>query len=375
MTVTDMTGLYVHIPYCRRKCNYCDFCSVSQGCEPIPDEYIDALCEELSYYGLTDRVTLSTVYFGGGTPSLLSCEQLEKLMSEIRNTFDIADGAEITTEANPGTLTQDKIEKLSQLGFNRISLGLQSIHENEMKTLGRIHSFEDFLCCFKMLRDAGFDNISVDLMYGIPHQNTESFEETLCTVCELSPEHISAYGLILEEHTPLYHMAERLPMPTEDDECDMYESACRILREYGYLHYEISNYAKEGKESRHNLIYWHSGEYIGVGASAHSFFGGRRYANIPDVDEYIAAPVNIGGEDYENSIDDRKFEYAMLALRLSEGMSLDGYRKAFGESFEDGREEKLSKFESIGLLGITEDRIFLTEKGFYLSNTVLSEIL
>lgn len=370
---TDNIGLYVHIPFCRKKCSYCDFLSFA-GCEAsLVDEYVDALCREIHGYK-SENLTLSTLFFGGGTPSLLSLFQFEKILGAIRESFALLPNAEITTEANPGTLDRDKLKGLYSLGINRLSIGLQSIHENELKILGRIHSYEDFLSSYRAAREVGFRNINVDLMYGIPEQTEESFAKTLDALISLSPEHISVYGLMLEEGTPLYESRESLALPTEDAECDMYYSACRRLAEAGYRHYEISNYAKEGFESRHNLIYWHTDSYIGVGAAAHSYFRGKRFCNTEQLSAYISNPI---GKDKCEQIDagGAEYEYAMLALRLSEGISLSEYERRFSRSFLSGREEKLAELSALGYLLLTHDRVFLTDKGMYVSNYILTELL
>ena len=369
---TDKLGLYVHVPYCVRKCNYCDFCSLPNGRGEVPDSYVDTLCREIESYASVPKRMLDTVYFGGGTPSLLSPGQTEKIVSTIRDTFDISDAVEFTFEANPGTVTEEKALAFRSLGFNRVSLGLQSVHENEMKTLGRIHNFDDFVVSFNLLRKAGFDNINVDLMYGIPHQTKESFGQTLSSVIALSPEHISAYGLILEEGTPLYEKRAELPIPTTDEECDMYDLCRDMLGRAGYEHYEISNYAREGKRSRHNLLYWNFDGYIGVGAAAHSFYEGIRSYNTHDVEAYISSPE----DTREREVDlDAAFEYAMLKLRLIDGFSLKEYKARFGASFTEGKEKTLLRLKDEGLITLDADRIALTERGFYLSNSILVEIL
>ena len=374
MMTTDSLGLYVHIPYCVRKCNYCDFCSFPKGTGGVPDLYVDRLCDEILEYSGREQRPLDTVYFGGGTPSLLSPCQMEKIVASIRNTFGISPLAEITFEANPGTLTREKVNAFRSLGFNRVSIGLQSIHENEMKKLGRIHNYEDFLSAFKMLREAEFDNISVDLMYGIPHQTKESFLETVRAVIALSPEHISAYGLMVEEGTPFYAERDSLPLPSLDEECDMYDIARETLSDAGYEHYEISNYAQEGYRSRHNSLYWNLGEYIGIGAAAHSYYDGVRYANSEDVDEYISSS-GLDNHGEKETIEDLAYEYAMLKLRLRDGFSLSDYKARFGLSFTEGKEQVLRRLFDEGLISMTDDRIALTERGFYLSNSILVEIL
>ena len=369
---TDKLGLYVHIPYCVQKCNYCDFCSIPNGRAEIPEEYVNAICEEISSYKKADKLTLDTVYFGGGTPSLLSSSQAERILFAIRETFEIREGSELTFEANPGTVTPEKAKDFKSLGFNRVSLGLQSIHENEMKKLGRIHNYNDFVFSFNSLRDAGFDNINVDLMYGIPYQTKDSFQKTLESVIAMAPDHISAYGLILEEGTPLYSERQSLELPTTDDECDMYDLCRGLLAKAGYEHYEISNYARAGKRSRHNLIYWNFDEYIGVGAAAHSFFRGIRSYNTDSVREYISSKGTAKGTGGEL---DLPFEYAMLKLRLIDGFSLSEYKERFGMSFTEGKSDILFRFEREGLITLSDDRISLTERGFYLSNSILVEIL
>ncbi len=338
----------------------------------VPDEYVKRLCDEISEYKRDGKIALSTVYFGGGTPSLLSPKQMKTIVDSIRDTFDMSLCGEITLEANPGTVTVEKASKYKALGFNRISMGLQSIHEKEMKMLGRIHNFDEFSESYRIFRSVGFDNINVDLMYGIPHQTLDSFKETLECVTALSPEHISAYGLIVEDGTPFYLRRGELDLPSDDEECDMYDMCCSVLASHGYKHYEISNYAKEGYESRHNLIYWHMDPYIGVGASAHSYFEGRRFFNTSDIDSYICGD---GCNISESASDESEFEYAMLGLRLSEGLSLSDYEHRFGHSFMLGKEEYIGKLISLGLARLSDGRFALTERGFYLSNTILSQIL
>ena len=338
----------------------------------MPNNYVDALCKEIASYKTEPKGVLDTVYFGGGTPSLLSPIQAEKIVLAIRDTFLLSDSSEFTFEANPGTLTEEKALAFRSLGFNRVSLGLQSVHENEMKKLGRIHTYEDFLSSFELLRKAGFDNINVDLMYGIPYQTKASFRQTLESVIAISPEHISAYGLILEDGTPLFDEKDTLLIPSTDEECDMYDLCRDMLRAAGYEHYEISNYARPGRRSRHNLLYWNFDGYIGVGAAAHSFYHGVRSFNTSDVSDYISSPENTRTYDTEL---DLPFEYAMLGLRLIDGFSLSDYKTRFGVSFTDGKEALLSRFEEEGLLTLRDDRLALTERGFYVSNSILAEIL
>jgi len=366
-------GLYVHIPFCVKKCNYCDFCSFPTSDIPNRTEYISALCEEISSYK-EKEVEVDSIFFGGGTPSLLDGGEFLRIVEKIKESFKISDDCEFTVECNPKTLTEEKLRTYTSCGGNRISLGLQSIHENELKSLGRIHTFDDFLQSYSLVRSCGFDNVNVDLMYGIPEQTDDSFKQTVGKILALSPEHISVYGLILEEGTPFYKMKDMLPLPSEDEECDMYFAAANTLEGSGYLHYEISNYAKPGYECKHNLKYWKCSEYIGVGAAAYSYFDSLRYGNTDNLSDYISGTSRLV---YSSRVgcDELAYEYVMLALRLREGIALDEYESLFGKDFRKGREEKLSEFSSLGLLSECEGRIFLTEKGFYLSNYILTEII
>ncbi len=372
--ITKPIGLYVHIPFCIRKCNYCDFCSFPMSSVDWKDSYIDALTREiLAYKG--KEICVDSIFFGGGTPSLLSTDDFRKIVSVINESFIIKSDCEFSVEVNPGTVTEEKIASFVENGVNRISIGLQSINENELKTLGRIHSFDDFLISYKIIRNAGINNVNVDLMYRIPEQSKSSFIQTLKTVAELSPEHISLYGLILEDGTPFYQHADQLNLPDEDAECDMYYLAAELMKNSGYSHYEISNYAKPEFECKHNLKYWRNEEYIGVGLSAYSHFEGKRFGNTKNPKEYLAqSGVKY---DYLEVIDvkGRAYEYVMLALRLKEGFSLSEYEDRFNVDFRTGRMQTLSRLASAGLIRLDGDRISLTERGFYVSNLILTELL
>lgn len=368
----ESVALYVHIPFCVRKCKYCDFASFSGVDSFDRGRYIDALCQEIDSYKGRD-LSVSTIFFGGGTPSLLSADELQKIVAHINSAFEILPDTEFTMEINPGTVTEEKLLAYIAAGVNRISIGLQSIHENELKKLGRIHDYEEFLECYNLVRRLGIKNVNVDLMYGIPDQTEESFKKTLKEVIKLSPEHISAYGLIIEEGTPFFSERESLDFPDEDSECNMYYLAADMLREAGYFHYEISNYAKSELECRHNLTYWHNRDYIGVGLAAYSYFEGRRFGNTRDIHEY-ASGVRVV-DDEELSLDGTAFEFAMLALRLSEGFSLNEYREKFGVDFLDRRKEIISRLADVGYLTTDGSRIRLTERGFYVSNSILGELL
>ncbi len=372
---TDKIGLYLHVPFCVKKCGYCDFCSFPLN--SLSDEersaYVSALCSEIDgYKGL--RIEADTVFIGGGTPSLLSGQDIYKIREHIEAAFSISSAAEFTLEVNPKTLTEENLSAYINAGVNRISIGLQTIHENELKKLGRIHSYNEFLDTYNLARKFGINNINVDLMYGIPNQTIASFVETLKAVLSLSPEHISLYGLILEENTPFFNIKDSLALPPEDAECDMYDLAINMLGEYGYSHYEISNYAKGGRECRHNLKYWRTEEYIGFGLSAHSYFDGKRFANTSSFYDYLNEPISILSSD-TLTFEDKRSEYVMLHLRLSEGFSLSEYLRLFGEDFLLSRASALERFREGGYINLAEDRISLTERGFYVSNSIISELM
>lgn len=372
MMTTDKIGLYVHIPFCVRKCNYCDFCSYPDRIDDAADRYIDSLIKEAEQYR-NRGYKVDTIYIGGGTPSLLSGEQLGRLLLRLKSVFDFSEELDFTLEANPGTLTRGKALAYRELGVNRISLGVQSIHENELKILGRIHNFDDFLDAFRILREVGFDNINLDIMYAIPEQTEDSLKKTLDKVIELSPEHISAYSLIVEEGTPFFRDRDKLALPDEDTELNMYRLITDTLKSAGYGHYEISNYAKVGCESRHNLKYWRCEHYIGLGASAHSYIDRVRYSNPPSLDEYISGEYKRGITVLSDG--NERFEYAMMHLRLLEGFLLSEYKERFGEDFLELRWGRVKEFIDLGYLTLSEGRLAITECGFYVSNYILSEIL
>ncbi len=363
-------GLYVHIPFCIKKCNYCDFASFSLS-NDIKERYIDALCREASFY--KDRnLHVDTVFFGGGTPSLLEPCQLERIMAALRSAFFIEQWAEISAEVNPATLTDKKADAFLSAGFNRFSIGVQSICENELKILGRIHNFEDFYSTYKMLRSHGAGNIGVDLMFGIPEQTMQSFTNTLDKIVSLSPEHISVYGLMIEEGTPFFGLKDILPLPDEDAEREMYFAAAQKLADAGYSHYEISNFARPGYESRHNLKYWNLNEYLGLGLAAHSYLDREHFSNPDAIEDYLLGKTL--PRELTSSSDER-FEYAMLRLRTKDGIDLSEYRRRFDEDFLVERDEKISFYEKHGFIKKRDGKIALTEEGFYVSNSILSDLL
>ena len=369
-------GLYFHIPFCLRKCAYCDFCSFTGKTDEDMRRYTDALIREMEAYADAARgMTFDTLFFGGGTPSLLPADAVSRILGAAVRLFSIEKDAEITLEANPATADKAKLAALRSLGINRLSMGVQSLDDRELTLLGRLHNAREALTFFSDAREAGFDNINVDLMYGIPEQTVASAEKTLRTVLSLSPEHISAYSLMLEEGTPLYDKRSVLSFPDEEGENAIDGHIRAILGEHGYLHYEISNDAKEGYASRHNLHYWRSDSYLGFGVAAYSFFGGARYGNGTDFAAYIADPESITGAREVLTQEDLAYEFIMLRFRLAEGLSLSEYKSRFGKDFKETFSEPVTRFTAMGLMAEKEDRIFLTEQGFRVSNSILLEFM
>jgi len=339
------------------------------------NEYVDELCCRMKQWRETLRgYEADTVYIGGGTPTLLSAGQMKKIMNTLQTVLPIMADCEITVECNPATANEDKLRAFRTLGINRLSVGLQSANEHELTLLGRAHSFADFERIFSDARHAGFDNISVDVMHGIPDQTLASYERTLHELVALSPEHISAYGLKLEEGTAFWRHREKLCLPTEEVECEMYHLTGALLSEYGYSRYEISNYAKTGRESRHNLRYWQVEEYLGFGVAAYSDFDGQRFGMSRDLDAFLRGE-DICCERERMSVQDRRNEYIMLGLRLAKGIDLALLAERFGERLEERCATPIHRFLSAGLLTQDGDRLALTEQGMLLSNAVLSELL
>ncbi len=372
--MTDKVGIYIHVPFCRSKCYYCDFCSRTRADDDIKSLYVKRLCAEIADVAKTvdgARPIADTVYFGGGTPTLLSPSQLEEILYAVELNFGIENGAEITAETNPKTGDGKMLKNMRSIGINRLSIGMQSVHDNELRALGRIHSFADFQNVFSDARDAGFDNISADLMYGIPEQTKESFFESLRTVQSLSPEHISSYSLTVEEGTPFWRRREGLVLPDEDKVSDMYLMMSETLREGGYEKYEISNFAHKSKESRHNLKYWRREDYLGFGPAAHSFFDGVRSAHSRDIEGYLRGENII--ESSEKIIGDEAMdEYVMLGMRLSEGIDIKKFNSIFGTDFYKRYGSTFSRFAP-DYVCIDSESCRFTDKGMLVSNYILSE--
>lgn len=367
-------GIYFHIPFCVQKCRYCDFCSFAGAKSDQMEAYVSELCRriERERKNLSD-VCVDTVYFGGGTPTLLPIEAFSRIFEVMRASFEISDDCEITCECNPATADEKKFRGLRALGVNRLSIGLQSVHDDELRTLGRIHTYEDFRKTFSDARVAGFDNISVDLMYALPDQTLSRFEESLVRLAELSPEHISVYGLKMEEGTPFWQERDTLLLPDEDTELAMYLACSEILSRYGYKKYEISNFSKKGRESRHNLRYWHGEEYLGFGVAAHSYFEGERFGNSRKMEAFLLGE-NIVEERIRLDKNELRNEYLMLRLRLSEGIDEQELTANFGVSFDE-LAPSLGAWLAHGFMKKENGRISFTDRGFFVSNAILSELL
>lgn len=368
-------GLYIHIPFCRSKCLYCDFCSFPRPDADRMESYVTALCRDLSSRAADAATyTVDSIYLGGGTPTILPARLLVKILETVFAHYRIAPNAEITAECNPATGDHDTFDQMRRVGFNRLSIGLQSALDNELRALGRLHSFSDFEKTFLEARNAGFDNISADVMSGIPHQTPESYLQTLERLCALSPEHISAYGLTVEDGTPFGRMGSRLILPDEDAARQMYLEGIALLAKKGYSQYEISNFSKTGYESRHNLKYWNCEPYLGFGPAAYSDFGGVRFGNSRELDAYIEGR-NICDDAEPPSPNDRMNEYVMLRMRLVAGVDENDFEARFGVSFENTFGKRLSTYLSGGFVRKTAHGWSFTPSGMYVSNAILSEIL
>ncbi len=369
-------GIYIHIPFCLRKCQYCDFVSFPDFSKE--ETYFAALQQEMSLYErILSRIKVDSIFFGGGTPSAVSADYLISVLEYLQR-FSIAEDAEITLEANPATLTEENLLRYRAAGFNRLSIGLQSANDMELAKLGRLHNADDFLENYCMARDAGFSNINVDIMFGIPEQTPESFEKTLQFVCNLQPEHISAYSLILEEGTPFYRKQGELQLPTEEEERQMYQNLKSLLAQKGYQQYEISNFAREGFACRHNLKYWKMKPFLGFGLAAHSFFDGNRYANTDDMQAYInmlkqgCKPV---AKTARETAEELFADAVITGFRLREGIDVCHLMQQFGISFEQRYAKEIARYLQSGHMVRTEKGYTLTEKGVEISNYILSDLI
>ncbi len=375
-------GLYVHVPFCVKKCEYCSFVSVPRE-NKLTADYLDALIVEMEMCSgqlAAEEKVFSSVYIGGGTPTCLSADELGKILEELYRFFHIEKNVEITMEINPGTVDRDKLTQISRLGINRLSIGFQSCQPEILELLGRTHSYSEAQSAFRWAREIGFDNINIDLIFGVPGQTVQQWHSCLQEIMMLEPEHISAYGLQIEEGTPLFKRVKDgvIESCSEDLEADMYQCLISTLKDFGYIHYEVSNFAFPGRLCRHNLRYWHNLSYLGMGPSAHSYVRGKRRANQSSLATYIdnllkgQSPVVC--EEYIVRSDEIA-ETIFLGLRLMDGLDIEEFSKRFGENIKDIYPDEIKKLTDLGLLEIRSQRLRLTERGLMLGNIVFSEFV
>lgn len=377
-------GIYIHIPFCMQKCLYCDFVSYINKSECVK-EYINCMIKEIQSYDLK-KYNITTIYIGGGTPSFIDSDYIKEIINVIQNKLEKNDtrweDIEITIEANPGTVTLEKLNDYKTAGINRISLGLQATQDRLLKQIGRIHNYKDFLEAYELLKRVGFNNINVDLMIGLPNQSIKDLKESLEKIIKLDPNHISVYSLIIEDGTPISKLLdeEKIKLPDEEIERQMYWYVKNKLELNGYNHYEISNFSKKGKESKHNLNCWKQKQYIGVGAAAHSYFKDIRYSNTNNIEEYIK---NIKENNIEKNrkieekqtIEDKKNEFMMLGFRMIEGVNIADFKAKFVDNPLYVYREKIKKLTDEGLIEVDLNNIKLTNKGLDLANVVFEEFI
>ncbi len=375
-------GIYIHIPFCKSKCAYCDFYSFVPGDETVCERYVNALISHMeSYKKGCEHYAPDTVFIGGGTPTALPLPLLLQVISAVKKNFHLTKRAEFTLEANPATVTLSDLKKLRRAGVNRLSLGLQSADNEELKSLSRLHNRREFEQAFRDARQAKIGNINVDLMFGIPGQTVESMLKTLNYVTKLGPEHISFYNLKIEEGTPFFKVRDSLDLPDEDTEYKMYMTAVRFLASRGYAQYEISNFAKPGYQCLHNIKYWNCDEYLGLGPAAHSFFNGNRFSFCRDAVRYMRsfenpeAGIRITDATEELMTKERLGEYVMLRFRLAEGINTRDFYRLFGKDFDSMYGMQLSKYINAGYVVHDDERYYFTPKGMFVSNYILSDIL
>ena len=372
-------GLYIHVPFCRSKCQYCDFYSLSTKEDKLFDGYLDAVCDHIKEAGeLAPGYKVDTIYFGGGTPTFFGADGMAVILTTIRRNFDVDANAEITFEANPDSISDRLLHRLRAEGFNRVSLGIQSDDDEMLKKLGRPHTYAQAVAAYQKIRKAGFKNVSVDLMYGLPGQDLYDWQETLDNVLRLLPEHISCYALKVEEGTPFWEYRDMLNLPDDEIQAEMYLTAVEALRSRGFRHYEISNFARKGMVSKHNMKYWTGGEYLGFGPAASSDFAGKRFTLKRDLQTYITGIRNGGDiieEMEEIPMRERAGEYLMLRLRTSLGIEASEYEKMFLLPFAP-LEDVLEKQRRLFHVTQTEDnRWILTPKGYLVSNDIITDLL
>ena len=369
-------SLYIHIPFCKQKCLYCDFPSYS-GKESLMNEYTNALNREIVQKA--EQYSINSIFIGGGTPSYLNDSNLQSLLGAL-NKLKLKDNLEFTIECNPGTLNKKNLSIMKRYNVNRISMGLQATKNSILKEIGRIHSYEEFKNNYFLAREIGFDNINVDLMFGLPNQKLDEWQESLVEIAKLEPEHISVYSLIIEEGTHFYDLYEKnkLNLPEEDDERSMYLVAKDILDRYGYHQYEISNFAKAGKECFHNKVYWKCNEYLGLGVSASSFVDKKRIKNLDDIQEYIEKINNkesIVEEIYVNNVKDNMEEFMFMGLRMIEGININEFKKRFNKDIYEVYGNIIEKNIKRELLICNSEKLFLSCRGMEISNYVMSDFI
>ena len=370
-------GIYVHIPFCKRKCHYCDFLSFS-GATRLIEKYIEALKQEIDKAKVNkDEYIVKTIYFGGGTPSFIDSKYIVEILQLIKKKFNILQNAEITIEANPGTVDEQKLKDYYNAGINRISFGVQATNSDLLKIVGRIHSYSSFVNGYNLARSIGFKNINVDLMIGLPVQRLDDVEKDLERILSLKPEHISVYSLIVEEGTKIEEKLKKdeLYLPSEEEERKMYWTVKKELENNGYIHYEISNFAKPGYESKHNVACWNQEEYIGFGLGAHSYFDNKRYSNTIDFEEYFDWPENSKIIHEKQNKNDKMKEYILLGLRKLEGVKISEFKNKFVDNPIYLYRQELNKLIKEDLLKIDNDNIKLTNKGIDLANLVWEEFI
>lgn len=387
MTEKKKAGIYIHIPFCERKCKYCGFLSFDNKSPEAKEEYVDALIREIETLPreIKDNYCADTIYIGGGTPSILDSNDVVRILESLGKNISIQGDAECTIEVNPGTVDEKKLCDYRTSGINRLSIGVQSFDDGLLQNLGRIHKKKDAIDAYDTGRLAGFDNISLDLMFAIPSQSQALWEESLREAIKLAPEHISFYSLQLEEGTPFYKRYKDYDLSVADDETErnMYRRAIALTCDAGYKRYEISNTARHGYECRHNMKYWNMDEFLGLGLGAHSYINGSRGRNLSDMKEYTAA-VNSGGGtiDFGSYAAESKKEamavYCFTALRKSDGIDLSGFEKRFGKNFFVAYRERIDdimRYKDEGFLELRDNKLYLTDRGIDVSNSIMSEFV
>ena len=372
-------GIYIHVPFCRSKCQYCDFYSLTTKDDKLMDSYLDAMTRHIKESGaLAPNYKVDTIYFGGGTPSFFGADGMATILTAIRRYFDVAGDAEITFEANPDSVSDKLLRRLRAEGFNRVSLGIQSDDDAILQKVGRPHNYAQAVTAVERIRRAGYRNLSVDLMYGLPGQTLDGWEQTLRRVLTLTPDHISCYGLKVEERTPLYDYKDACNLPDDDMQADMYLTAVEILKGRGYRQYEISNFAKKGMVSKHNMKYWTGGEYLGFGPDASSDFGGKRFTIVRDLMAYIDGIKQNGqviSELQEIPKRERAGEFLMTRLRTADGIDPQEYEKKYLLPFAP-LEAALERCAQQRLASKRSDGCWhLTPEGFLVSNSIISDLL